>query len=101
MTDLIDEYPDLCSKYPGWWHSNTKAYIDIGRNGDLSALERIDKSCVVEIPYDFVAMGAAEGGNLNMLSYCIHKDRSMEMTGIERVARRHNRLEVMKYLGLQ
>lgn len=73
--ELIDK------KYPGWNERRREAFLRIGETNDMEYLNMIERSYAVIVPYNYVALGAASGGNIDMLSYALSKGNLVSSMG--------------------
>jgi cell wall assembly regulator SMI1 len=92
------EHSDLYKRYHGWDHGNTDAYRSMGRNADREAIEKVEDSLMFNVPYNIVAMGAAQIGDVDMLSYLLDKDPSMDLGEVKRIAIRYKQQVILQYL---
>jgi hypothetical protein len=96
---LFLEYTDLYLKYPGWDKGNMDAYMKIGMAGDIEAIERIRESFIVQIPFEDVCVGAIKADNVNMVSYIMNEDTTIDKHKMADVARRRKSQLSLDYLS--
>lgn len=62
----FSDMENLESKYKGWKRGISSVFREIGHNNDWNALDLINRSLLVSIPYTEVAIGAATKGHIDM-----------------------------------
>jgi len=73
----LEQISQVSKQYPGWKVGNADTYTLIGVNDDMLTLSIIEHSFLATyISYDYIAIGAARRGNVEMLSYAFSKGAS-------------------------
>lgn len=83
----IPSYDDLdrvTRIYKGWNRGHNEAFRIVGANDDFWALDIMERSLLVPIPYGEVAVGAATKGNTDMTLLALHKGKG---DGVDMVIR--------------
>lgn len=85
IVSIVDEdYID--DKYPTWRSRDANVFRIIGETNDMKALDIIERSYIVTIPYTQIALGAASGGHIEMLCHALSKNQYTESLGYRLLA---------------